>query len=209
MTRIVGIVGNNAETSTNRTLLQYIQARYQKEAAIELIEIASWPLFSKDTGKQKPAEVMAAIDKIQNADGVIIATPEYNLTIPAALSNALSWLAYETFPLVDKPVLIVGASYGTLGTSRAQNHLRAILNAPVIRAMVMPGPPFLLGHSLQAFDPSGQLKDPIKVEQLDGYFADFQSFMAMTQGMSRRHEANLQEAHNFYQDSMSHHEGRE
>lgn len=199
MRELVGIVGNNADVSTNRALLAYMQARYQKEAKIELMEVKNWPVFNKDGVGTRPAEISKAIDQIERAEGVIIATPEYNLSIPAALSNALSWLACESFPLVDKPTLIVGASYGTLGTSRAQGHLRSILNAPVIRAMVMPGPPFLLGHSLQAFDDQGQLQDPVKVAQLDGYFEAFQSFIQMTQGLSGHHEANVLAAQSFYQ----------
>jgi len=82
--------------------------------------------------------------------------------------------------LISKPVLIVGASNGALGTSRAQAHLRQILEAPELKALVMPNVDYLLGHSLQAFDKAGQLKDAEKVAELDSDFTAFLAFVALT-----------------------------
>lgn len=76
-------------------------------------------------------------DKIRAADGVLIGTPEYDHSIPAILVNALAWLSYGIFPLLNKPVMITEASYGTLGSSRAQLQLRQILNTPEIKANVL------------------------------------------------------------------------
>ena len=76
--------------------------------------------------------------KIEEADGVIIGTPEYDHSIPAVLMSALAWLSYGIYPLLNKPIMITGASYGTLGSSRAQLQLRQILNAPEIKANVLP-----------------------------------------------------------------------
>ena len=80
--------------------------------------------------------------------------------------NALSWLSYGIFPFVDKPVMITGASYGTLGSSRAQAHLRQILDAPELKARIMPSSEFLLAHSLQAFDENNALKDSEQIDKL-------------------------------------------
>ncbi|MFU1806244.1 NADPH-dependent FMN reductase, partial [Enterococcus faecium] len=80
-----------------------------------------------------PEIVKTVAEKIEAADGVIISTPEYDHAVPASLMNALSWLSYGIFPFVDKPVMITGASYGTLGSSRAQAHLRQILDAPELK----------------------------------------------------------------------------
>lgn len=82
-----------------------------------------------------PESALEIAKKIDEADGVIIGTPEYDHSIPAVLMNALAWLSYGVFPLSNKPVMITGASYGTLGASRAQLQLRQILNAPEIKAM--------------------------------------------------------------------------
>lgn len=202
MTKLVGIIGNNSKESTNRTLLQYIQKHFSEKAEIELLEINELSLFNKPSDGQVPALVKVMASKIEAAEGVIIATPEYDLSVPAALLNALSWLSYNIYPLVDKPVMIVGASYGILGSSRAQGHLRSILNAPVIRAITMPGNEFLLGHSLQAFDKDGNLVFQDKVEELDGIFKDFLQFIKVTEVLGSNHEANVQVAANFYADQF-------
>ncbi|MBG9980174.1 NAD(P)H-dependent oxidoreductase [Facklamia sp. DSM 111018] len=202
MVKIIGIVGNNSTKSTNRTLMQYIARRYKEQAEIDLFEVRDLPMFNKPSNGQIPEKAKEIAAKIEVADGVIISTPEYDLSIPAALSSALAWLSYNIYPFVDKPVMIVGASYGALGSSRAQQHLRSILNAPVIRAIVMPGNEFLLGHSLQAFDENGDLIFPEKVKQLDGYFVDFLKFIRVTEVLSSSHESNVQEAANFYADQF-------
>lgn len=203
MVKMIGIVGNNSSKSTNRTLMQYIARRYKDQAEIDLFEVRDLPMFNKPLNGQIPEKAKEIAAKIEAADGVIISTPEYDLSIPAALSSALAWLSYNVYPFVDKPVMIVGASYGVLGSSRAQQHLRSILNAPVIRAIVMPGNEFLLGNSLQAFDENGELLFPDKVEQLDGYFSDFLKFIKITEVLSSSHEANVQEAASFYEKQFN------
>ena len=144
-----------------------------------------------------PKEALALAAKIEAADGVIISTPEYDHAVTASLMNALSWLSYGIYPFVDKPVMITGASYGTLGSSRAQAHLRQILNAPELKARIMPSSEFLLGHSLQAFDEEGNLKDQNQVAELEGLFSDFTTFMAIMKQLNHAHEANKKAAENF------------
>lgn len=174
--KFVGIVGNNAADSTNRTLLQYIKQHFAGQHEITLCEVKDIPAFNKPASHVAPAPIAEMSDQIAAADGVIIATPEYDHSVPAALINVLEWFAHTTQPLQDKPVMIVGASYGSLGTSRAQGHLRTILNAPDIKARVLPGQEFLLGHSLQVFDKQGQLTDQEQVQSLEEHMADFEKF---------------------------------
>jgi NAD(P)H-dependent FMN reductase len=76
--------------------------------------------------------------------------------------------------------MIVGASNGSLGTSRAQAHLRQILEAPELKALVMPNVEYLLGRSLQAFDDQGNLTYPDKVQELDNAFGEFVDFVDLT-----------------------------
>ncbi|MBF0844229.1 NAD(P)H-dependent oxidoreductase, partial [Streptococcus danieliae] len=87
-------------------------------------------------------------------------------------------------PLLNKPVMITGASYGKLGSSRAQAQLRQILDAPELKASVMPGSEFLLAHSLQAFDEAGNLIDLETVQKLDALFDDFRIFVKITAKLS-------------------------
>lgn len=207
MVHLIGLVGNNAKKSTNRSLIQFMKKHFEDQADIEILEVAGLPLFNKPRSGQIPQQAQEMADKIEQADGVIIATPEYDLSVPSALSNALAWLSYNVYPFVDKPVMIVGASYGTLGSARAQQHLRSILNAPVLRAVVMPGNEFLLGHSLQAFNDEGELIMPDKLKQLEGYFADFIRFIGISEVLRESHDANVQIAADFYSEQLRYIEG--
>ena len=144
-----------------------------------------------------PEVVSELAKKIEAADGVIIATPEYDHSIPAVLQNALAWLSYGIFPMVNKPVMIVGASLGTLGSSRAQLQLRQILDAPELKAAIMPGSEFLLGRAAQAFDEKGGLKDKATVKKLDLLFDDFRLFVKLNEKMAASRELLRKEAENF------------
>lgn len=197
MTKLIGLVGTNSDKSTNRQLLQYMQKHFSDKADIEIVEIRDIPMFNKPEDKEIPAEVKVVADKIEAADGVIISTPEYDHAVPASLINALNWLSYGIFPFVDKAVMITGASYGTLGSSRAQAHLRQILDAPELKARIMPSSEYLLGHSLQAFDEDNNLVDEEQVKKLEGLFDDFLTFVEITNQLMHAHAANKREAENF------------
>ena len=197
MLKFIGLVGTNSKRSTNRQLLQYMQKHFADKAAIELVEIKDIPLFNKPADKKLPTIVMEIAEKIKAADGVIIGTPEYDHSIPASLMSALAWLSYGIYPMINKPVMITGASYGTLGSSRAQLQLRQILDAPELKASVMPGSEFLLSHSLRAFDKEGNLIDLDTIQKLDALFNDFRLFVKITEKLSSAQELLHKEAENF------------
>ncbi|MCI7676574.1 MAG: NAD(P)H-dependent oxidoreductase [Streptococcus orisratti] len=200
--KLIAIVGTNSTKSTNRQLLQYMQTHFADKADIELVEIKDLPVFNKPADKKIPEFALEIADKINAADGVIIGTPEYDHSIPAVLMNALAWLSYGIFPLLNKPVMITGASYGTLGSSRAQLQLRQILNAPEIKANVLPDE-FLLSHSLQAFDRQGNLVDLDTIQKLEAIFDDFRLFVKITGKLSNAQELLHKEAENFDWESLS------
>ena len=197
MLKFIGLVGTNSKKSTNRQLLQYMQKHFADKAEIELIEIKDIPIFNKPSDMQVPEIVKEIAAKIEAADGVIIGTPEYDHSIPAILMSALAWLSYGIYPLLGKPVMITGASYGTLGSSRAQLQLRQILDSPELKASVMPGSEFLLSHSLQAFDKNGDLIDLETIQKLDALFDDFRLFVKITEKLSSAQALLHQEAENF------------
>lgn len=197
MKNYIGLVGTNSDESTNRKLLQFMQKHFAGTANIQLEEIVDLPLFNKPQDKQIPQSALTLAEKIEQADGVIISTPEYDHAITASLMSALSWLSYGIYPFVDKPVMITGASYGTLGSSRAQAQLRQILDAPELKARIMPSSEFLLSHSLQAFDEEGNLKDAEQVALLEDLFKDFENFVDITKQLTQAHEAHKKEAANF------------
>ncbi len=196
MLKLIAIVGTNSKRSTNRQLLQYMQKHFAEKAEIELVEIKDIPVFNKPADKQVPAEILEIATKIEEADGVIIGTPEYDHSIPAVLMSALAWLSYGIYPLLNKPIMITGASYGTLGSSRAQLQLRQILNAPEIKASVLPDE-FLLSHSLQAFNSSGDLVDLDVIKKLDATFDDYRIFVKITEKLRNAQELLRKDAEDF------------
>lgn len=191
---LVGIVGTNSERSTNRKLLRFMAEHFAPQAAIEVLEIKDLPAFDEPENKTAPAAVTAFSKKIAAADGVIIATPEYNHTIPAPLASALEWIAYTSRVLVNKPVMIVGCSLGALGTSRAQAHLRQILDAPELKARVMPGTEFFLGHSKHVLDDDFNLNNPEKVAELEEHFTEFQDFVIVTNQIVKQADTDRKKA---------------
>ncbi|HFI0450067.1 TPA: NADPH-dependent FMN reductase [Streptococcus suis] len=194
--KFLGLVGTNSARSTNRKLLQYIKQHFADKADIELVEIKDLPVFNKPANRELPESVKELVAKIESADGVIIGTPEYDHSIPAVLMNALAWVSYGVYPMLNKPVMITGASYGTLGSSRAQLQLRQILNAPELKATVLPDE-FLLSNSMKAFDTNGELIDLEISQKLDAIFDDFRLFVKMTSKLSSAKELLQKEAENF------------
>lgn len=201
MKKLLAIVGTNSEKSTNRDLLNYMKKHFAHEAEIEVTELGELPVFNKPENGELPAAAQVLADKVEAADGVIISTPEYDHAVPASLMNALNWLSFGIYPFVDKPVMITGASYGTLGSSRAQQHLRQILDAPELKARIMPSSEYLLAHSLQAFNESGDLQDPEDVKRLDSLFQDFLIFVSLSERLNTAHKQNKQAAADFSWDA--------
>ncbi len=174
--KFIGIVGTNAKKSYNRMLLQYMQKHFESKAEIEILELTDVPMFNESKDQSNSDIIQEFNTKIEAADGVIIATPEHNHSIPAALKSIIEWLSFNLHPLDGKPVMIVGASYNVQGSSRAQLHLRQILDAPGVNANVMPGYEFLLGKVQEAFDEDGNIKSARTVDFLETCFNRFMKF---------------------------------
>jgi chromate reductase len=130
--RILGISGSLRRGSHNRTLLR--AARAELPTWVELVEwdgLAGLPAFNEDLEGAPPASVRAFLAAVAGADALLIATPEYNASVPGALKNALDW-ASRPFPgnvLYRKPALVIGASTGLFGAVWAQAEVRKTLVA--------------------------------------------------------------------------------
>lgn len=173
--KVVGIVASNASLSYNRLLLEEVKKRFAEQFELELVDIQNIPLFNQSMAEEPPA-VRTLSEKINRADAVMIATPEYNYTIPPLLKSVIEWLSFRTHPFKDKPVMILGASEYDHGTSSAQWHLRQILDAPGVHACVLPGNEFLLGNAAAAFDQNGRLIDEKTQIYLDACVVAFIRF---------------------------------
>ena len=177
--KLLAIVGTNADFSFNRLLCKFIAKRYGDKADIEVGEIDGLPAFYKEgKGDDKVAALRA---QVKEADGVIIATPEYDHAVPAALKSALEWLGSHAGADVMnmKPACVVGVSLGGQGASRAQEDLREILLSPDMSANVLPGNELLIGRAFSSFNKeSGELVDEGSVKQLDKVMDAFFKFVS-------------------------------
>lgn len=203
--KFVGIVGTNAQHSYNRMLLEFMQRHFATQAEIEILELTDVPMFDESNDQTDSTIIQNFATKIATADGVIIASPEHNHSVPSALKSIIEWLSFKIHPLDGQAVMIVGASYSVQGSSRAQLHLRQILDAPGVNASVMPGSEFLLGRAQTAFDDQGNLKVQGTVDFLDSCFAKFQKFATIVAEM-RAPEA-LSFASGTYQVTATGHNG--
>ncbi|WP_307977054.1 flavocytochrome c [uncultured Streptococcus sp.] len=204
--KLVAIVGTNAKKSYNRMLLDFMAKHFANKAEIEVLDIAGVPMFNETDDQTSTAVIQNFNAKITEADGVIIATPEHNHTIPSSLNSLLEWLSFNIHPLDGKPVMIVGASYSEQGSSRAQLHLRQILDAPGVNATVMPGSEFLLGFAPKAFDANGDLKDERTVDFLDSCFFRFLRFVEVANQLNIPEEIKFEPG--TYQVTTEGHNGK-
>lgn len=175
--KFIGIVGSTADISFNRILLKYIQRRFNDKFELQLVEVKDFPLFNQDIPLEEVPLVSAVARKIEAADGIIIATPEHNHTISAALKSFLEWMSSDLHPFDGKPVMVLGASYFAYGSSRAQLHLRQVLDAPGVNAVVLPGNEFVLGDVKKVFDDFNNLKDPGTIKFLEDCLDNFVTFV--------------------------------
>ncbi|KRM97252.1 flavin oxidoreductase [Liquorilactobacillus aquaticus DSM 21051] len=175
--KFIAIVGTNASFSFNRFLLDYMRERYSEQSEIEVREIRDIPLFNEDMMENPPQSVLELIEKVDEADGVIFATPEYDHAIPAALKSVLEWLSSVAHPLLHKPVMIVGGSYGVQGTVRAQINLRQILDAPGVMADILPANEFMLGTVKNKLNQDEGITHEKTAAFLDQCFANYINFV--------------------------------
>lgn len=188
--KFVGLVGSNYDQSYNRKLLEFIRRNFKFKFELEVLEIDEVPMFNQDEKWDESFQLRFLYNKITRADGVIIATPEHNHTISASLKSVLEWLSYEVHPFENKPVMIVGASYYDQGTSRAQVHLRKILDAPGVNAYTLPGNEFLLGKAKEAFDNNGNITNEGTVKFLETCLDNFVKYVGVVSKLKNQNQSN-------------------
>lgn len=156
---IVAISGSLRKDSFNTALLRSLQALAPEGMQITIADISGIPLFSQDLEASVPTSVQTLKSSIGAADGVIIATPEYNRSVPGVLKNAIDWISrpYGQNSFAGKPVLVAGVSVGKTGTAIAQSHLRQILVH--LDMQVIGQPEIYLGPAQNIFDGEGNITD--------------------------------------------------
>ncbi|WP_102347809.1 NADPH-dependent FMN reductase [Bacillus sp. Marseille-P3661] len=178
--KIVALVGSNRKESFNKKIAVFMQKRYQTDIDIEILPIEKLPMYNQDDEKNPPAIVSDIKEKVSSSEGILIVTPEYNHSVPTLLKNAIDWFSREDKVMVQKPVMVVGASPGALGTVRAQMQLRQILNSPGVSALTLPGNEVFIGAVHEKVDQSGKLVHEPTIQFLDVVVENFINWIHKT-----------------------------
>lgn len=127
---ILGFAGSLRKDLYNRSLLRASITLVPRDARLDTFELDNIPPFNQDHEREPPLAVRAFKTAVKAADAILIVTPEYNYSVPGVLKNAIDWASrpYGDSAWDGKPVGVLGASVGTLGTARAQYHLRQMLS---------------------------------------------------------------------------------
>jgi chromate reductase len=157
--KILGIPGSLRKASFNRMALNAAKSLLPAGTSMEIFDLEGIPVYNQDLDASAPARVVEFKKAIRAADAVLISTAEYNYSVPGVLKNAIDWASrpYGDSAWKGKPVAIMGASVGNLGTARAQYHLRqsfVFLDMPAVNQ-----PEVMIGAAASKFDAAGNLTD--------------------------------------------------
>jgi chromate reductase, NAD(P)H dehydrogenase (quinone) len=175
--KILAISGALRKASTNTGLTRALRDVAPEGVELETATLHGIPLYDGDieSASGKPEVVRTLDAEIRAADGIVIATPEYNFSIPGVLKNATDWLSRGGSPFKWRRVGIIGSADGPLGTGRSQYHLRQNLQA--LEAIVMPKPEFFAGSASHKFDSDGNLTDEDTRRRLKAWLEGYIAFL--------------------------------
>jgi chromate reductase len=156
---VLGFAGSLRVGYYNRSLLRTAADFMPEDVNLEIFDINGIPAFNQDIENDIPEKVKDFKSKIREADAILIATPEYNYSVPGILKNAIDWATrpYGDNPFNEKPVAIMSASVGMLGGARAQYHLRQIF--VFLNMYPINGPEVIVTFAQDKFDANGKLID--------------------------------------------------
>jgi chromate reductase len=167
---ILAIAGSLRKASYNRALIRAAQKQAPEGMAINIHDLNDIPLYNADVeAAGDPPGVAAFKQAIAGADGVLIATPEYNHGVPGVMKNAIDWASRppRNAPLNAKPVGLIGASPGMTGSARGQSQLRQAFE--FTNSWCMPQPEILVFRAHEKFDAEGRLTDESTAKHLRRY----------------------------------------
>jgi chromate reductase len=156
---ILGFAGSLRQGSYNKAILRAALELVPSDAQLEIFDLAGIPLFNQDLENQPVGRVKEFKAAIRAADALLIATPEYNYSMPGVLKNALDVASrpYGDNALEGKPAAIMGASIGMLGTARAQYHLRQ--SCVFLNMFPLNRPEVMVPFAQEKVDEHGRLTD--------------------------------------------------
>jgi chromate reductase len=172
--KILAISGSLRKYSFNTRLLELSQRLLPRDIEFKLYRCGDLPLYNQDLDEsQKPQPVVHLLDLIESADALLIASPEYNHSIPGNLKNAIDWASRPAFTSVlkGKPTAIFSASSSPIGGARGQSHLKQILSATL--TPLYPAPELPFPGVQQLLDEDGNCKDPEAQKKLQKFLEGF------------------------------------
>jgi chromate reductase, NAD(P)H dehydrogenase (quinone) len=157
--KILGICGSLRKASLNMAALRACNELMPQGMTLQIASIADLPIFNQDVlDAGMPEPVKRFRGEVAAAEGLLIASPEYNFSVPAPLKNAIDWASRPPSQVFhDKPIAIFSAAGGPLGGARVQYDLRRILGQ--LWGHVLPRPEVFIGMAASKIDAQGKLTD--------------------------------------------------
>jgi chromate reductase len=164
--KFLGIPGSLRQGSYNHGALRAAQ---EIRPSLEIFDLRDIPLFDQDAEGSPPEAVVSLKQKVRDCDAVILATPEYNYSFSGVLKNAIDWGSrpFGDSAWYGKPVGVMGASLGALGTARAQSHLRQVF--VFLNMYPLNQPELLIGDAMSKFDDDGNLTDEYTRDRIEKF----------------------------------------
>ncbi|HEV2281138.1 MAG TPA: NAD(P)H-dependent oxidoreductase [bacterium] len=177
---VVAFAGSLRAASYNRALARAVRDLAPRSLAVRIEEIDAIPLYNLDVERAAfPDAVTRLKQAIRAADGTFVVTPEHNFSMSGVLKNVIDWISRPPgdAALRGKPVGILGATTGLVGTARAQMHLRTVLAN--LNAVVMPQRAVLIPRANEKFDAAGRLTDEETARHIRGFLSAFAQWIAL------------------------------
>ena len=164
--KFLGFVGSLRKNSYNKALMKAALTLLPKNVTLEVFDISEFPQFNQDLEQTPPRVVTQFKAKIREADAILIASPEYNYSIPGVLKNAIDWASrpYGDNAFEDKPVAVMSASIGALGGGRGQYHLRQ--SFVFLDMHPLNRPEVMVPFAHEKIDKEGKVTDPKTREKI-------------------------------------------
>jgi chromate reductase len=175
---IVGLAGSLRRASYNRAALRLAGELMPASMKLDPVEWRDLPVFDGDVFAQGlPPAVAALRERVRRADGVLIATPEYNFSVPGGLKNVIDWLSRgDDQPWTMKPVAILSAATGPLGGARVQYDLRKVLGS--LNALMLAKPEIFISMAQTKFDAEGRCTDQMTKKFVGDQMLAFERWIA-------------------------------
>ena len=177
---ILGLCGSLRAKSLNLSALKAVGEQMPAGMTLTIAAFDDMPMYNQDVqDKGWPPSVTRIRDQIAAADGLLIASPEYNWSVGAPLKNVIDWISrLKDQPFQNKPVAMISATGGPVGGVRGQLDLRRILT--VLGGQVLVKPEVFIGNAASKFSPEGKLTDEVTRKFITDQMLSLQELIART-----------------------------